>query len=101
MTPTIYEWAGGREAFTRWLNRFYDLVELEAPAIAAMFGGNLSETHRTHVTDWWSEVMGGPAVYTEEQGGYESMPPPPPPRPRVGSTCNSTRLRRRVAHRHR
>ena len=27
MTPTIYEWAGGREAFERWLNAFYDLVE--------------------------------------------------------------------------
>ena len=28
-TPTIYEWAGGTEAFERWLNRFYDLVEEE------------------------------------------------------------------------
>jgi hypothetical protein len=24
--PTIYEWGGGREAFERWLNRFYDLI---------------------------------------------------------------------------
>ncbi len=47
------------------LNRFYDLVELEAPDIAAMFGGRVSEEHRAHVTDWWVEVMGGPAVYTE------------------------------------
>jgi hemoglobin len=72
-TPTIYEWAGGREAFARWLNRFYDLIEQEAPEIAAMFGGRVSESHRAHVTDWWSEVMGGPAVYTEELGGYENM----------------------------
>lgn len=72
-TPTIYEWAGGREAFARWLNRFYDLVEQEAPEIAAMFGGRVSETHRVHVTDWWAEVMGGPAVYTEGRGGYEHM----------------------------
>jgi len=36
---TIYDWAGGQEPFVRWLNRFYDLVELEAPDIAAMFGG--------------------------------------------------------------
>jgi hemoglobin len=72
-TPTIYEWAGGRDAFLRWLNRFYDLVELEAPEIAAMFGGKVSEDHRTHVTDWWSEVMGGPAVYSERRGGYEHM----------------------------
>jgi hemoglobin len=72
-TPTIYEWGGGREAFARWLNRFYDLVEREAPSIAAMFGGHVSELHRIHVTDWWSEVMGGLAVYTERHGGYEHM----------------------------
>jgi hemoglobin len=70
---TIYGWGGGREAFARWLNRFYDLVELEAPDIAAMFGGHVSGEHRTHVTDWWAEVMGGPAVYSERRGGYEHM----------------------------
>jgi hemoglobin len=70
---TIYEWGGGREAFSRWLNRFYDLIELEAPEIAAMFGGRVSKEHRTHVTDWWVEVMGGPAAYTERRGGYEHM----------------------------
>jgi hemoglobin len=70
---TIYDWGGGREALARWLNRFYDLVELEAPDIAAMFGGHVSEEHRTHVTDWWAEVMGGPAAYTERRGGYEHM----------------------------
>ena len=71
--PTIYEWAGGREAFARWLNRFYDLVEVEAPEIAAMFGGRVGAEHREHVTDWWSEVMGGLAAYTERRGGYEHM----------------------------
>ncbi len=70
---TIYDWGGGRDAFARWLNRFYDLVEAEAPEIAAMFGGQVSEEHREHVTDWWVEVMGGPAVYTERRGGYERM----------------------------
>ena len=73
VTPTIYEWAGGREAFARWLNRFYDLVETDAPDIAALFGGKVGEQHRVHVTDWWVEVLGGPAVYTEQRGGYEYM----------------------------
>ena len=72
-TPTIYAWAGGRDALARWLNRFYDLVELERPDIAAMFGGQVSEEHRARVTDWWVEVMGGPAAYTERRGGYEHM----------------------------
>src|SRR3954453_2001122 len=71
-TPTIYEWAGGRDAFARWLNRFYDLVEGE-PSIVRLFGGAVSAAHREHVTDWWCEVMGGPAVYTEQRGGYERM----------------------------
>jgi hemoglobin len=72
-TPTIYEWAGGRDAMARWLNRFYDLVESEAPDIAAMFGGHVSAEHREHVTDWWAEVMGGPATYSDSRGGYEHM----------------------------
>lgn len=71
--PTIYQWAGGRESFERWLNRFYDLVEREAPEIAALFGGRVSAEHRVRVTDWWTEVMGGPAIYSEQRGGYEQM----------------------------
>ena len=71
-TPTIYARAGGREAFARWLNRFYDLVEDEE-SLAPLFGGTVSEAHREHVTDWWAEVMGGPPRYTEEHGGYEHM----------------------------
>jgi hemoglobin len=71
-TPTIYEWGGGREAFERWLNVFYDRVE-QVPELARLFGGTVSEEHRVHVTDWWCEVMGGPAVYTDERGGYEHM----------------------------
>ena len=72
MTPTIYEWAGGREAFERWLNRFYDLVEGDEQ-IAPLFGGRVSEAHRDHVTTWWCEVMGGPADYSDHHGGYEHM----------------------------
>jgi hemoglobin len=70
--PTIFEWGGGREAFRRWLEAFYDLVEQE-PDIAALFGGSVSEEHRDHVTTWWVEVMGGPADYTAHNGGYEHM----------------------------
>ncbi|MDE3130116.1 MAG: group II truncated hemoglobin [Acidobacteriota bacterium] len=71
--PTVLEWGGGREAFEGWLNRFYDLIESEAPDVAALFGGSVSEAHRLHVTDWWCEVMGGPATYSEERGGYARM----------------------------
>ena len=70
--PTIYEWAGGRPAFARWLNAFYDLVEADE-LLAALFGGRVSDEHRDHVTAWWSEVMGGPKAYTTDHGGYEHM----------------------------
>ena len=70
--PTIYAWAGGRDAFARWLGHFYDLVEADA-LLAPLFGGRVSTEHREHVTDWWAEVMGGPATYTAQHGGYEHM----------------------------
>jgi len=70
--PTIYAYAGEREAFSRWLNRFYDLVEAE-PLLAPLFGGTVTREHRDHVVTWWCEVMGGPADYTAALGGYEHM----------------------------
>jgi hemoglobin len=71
-SPTIYEWAGGREAFERWFDVFYDLVERDA-LLAPMFGASVSEQHRANVTTWWCEVMGGPSRYSAEQGGYAHM----------------------------
>jgi hemoglobin len=71
-TPTIYDWGGGAEAFGRWLNRFYDLVEEEG-SLVHLFGGAVSEAHREHVVAWWAEVMGGPADYTTDLGGYPAM----------------------------
>ena len=71
-TPTIYEWAGGREAFARWLNAFYDLVEADE-LLAPVFGGEVGSHHRDAATTWWCEVMGGPAAYTADHGGYEHM----------------------------
>ncbi len=71
-TPTIYEWGGGRAAFERWLNVFYDLVEAD-DLLAPVFGGRVGEAHRRNATTWWCEVMGGPSEYTERCGGYEQM----------------------------
>ena len=71
-TPSIYEWIGGSEAIGRWLNAFYDAVEADE-LLAPVFGGVVTVEHREHVTAWWGEVMGGPATYSEELGGYEHM----------------------------
>jgi hemoglobin len=72
MTPTLYDWAGGVEALARLINRFYDRVEND-DLLAPFFPGGVTPAHREHVAAWWGEVFGGPAVYTEYLGGYESM----------------------------
>ena len=64
-TPSIYEWIGGTEAIGRWLDAFYDEVERD-PLLSPVFGGVVTLKHREHVTSWWAEVMGGPAVYSEQ-----------------------------------
>jgi len=71
-TSTLYEWAGGQEAFERLINAFYDRVEAD-DLISPLFPGGVSKEHRRNVTAWWCEVLGGPARYTEELGGYERM----------------------------
>jgi hemoglobin len=70
--PTLYEWAGGAEAFARLIAAFYDRVERDE-LIGPLFPGGVSAEHRDHVTAWWAEVFGGPARYSQELGGYEHM----------------------------
>lgn len=70
--PTLYEWAGGSAAFERMINAFYDRVERD-DLLRQFFPGGVSAEHRAHVTAWWSEVFGGPAEYTEQHGGYQTM----------------------------
>jgi hemoglobin len=70
-TPTLYEWAGGADAFRRLTEVFYDAVETDgvlAPVFASM-----SPEHREHVALWLGEVFGGPSRYTDELGGYPEM----------------------------
>jgi hemoglobin len=71
-TPTLYEWAGGREAFERLIGAFYDRVEGDE-LISPLFPGGVSEEHRHNVVLWWIEVFGGPADYTGQLGGYHRM----------------------------
>jgi hemoglobin len=71
-TPTLYEWAGGREAFERLFDAFYDRIERDE-LISPLFPGGVSREHRHNVTLWWCEVFGGPADYTEKLGGYPRM----------------------------
>jgi hemoglobin len=71
-TQSLFQWAGGEPAIRRLMDCFYDRVEGDE-LLSPYFPGGVSEDHRAHVAAWWSEVFGGPARYTEELGGYESM----------------------------
>ncbi len=70
--PTLIQWAGGPPALRAMIDAFYDRVETD-DLLAPFFPGGVSLEHREHVADWWAEVFGGPAAYTEQHGGYEAM----------------------------
>jgi len=71
-TPTLYDWAGGEDAFRRLIDVFYDRAEADE-LISPYFPGGVHEAHRAHVAAWWREVFGGPTQYTDELGGYDHM----------------------------
>lgn len=70
--PSLYEWAGGSEAFRALINSFYDRVEHDE-LLSPFFPGGVGDEHREHVAAWWIEVFGGPPDYSQKHGGYERM----------------------------
>jgi truncated hemoglobin YjbI len=69
--PTIFEWAGGAEALSRLTRIFYGHVKSD-PVLAPVFA-EMSPQHPEWVAQWLGEVLGGPATYTSERGGYPHM----------------------------
>jgi hemoglobin len=69
--PTLYEWAGGTEAFERLTEVFYRTV-VKDDLIGPLFA-HMDPDHPQHVAMWLSEVFGGPDRYTKERGGYPNM----------------------------
>jgi hemoglobin len=70
-TPTVFDWAGGAEAFDRLTECFYRRVRAD-PILAPVFA-HMPPDHPHHVALWLGEVFGGPPVYTNEHGGYAHM----------------------------
>jgi hemoglobin len=70
-TPTLYEWAGGIDAFRRLTDVFYAKV-VKDDLLAQLFAG-MDPHHPEHVATWLAEVFGGPAEYTASHGGYPHM----------------------------
>ncbi|MEW1848399.1 group II truncated hemoglobin [Nonomuraea angiospora] len=69
--PTLYDWAGGTEAFERLTEAFYRTV-VKDDLIGPLFA-HMDPDHPVYVAMWLSEVFGGPDRYTKERGGYPNM----------------------------
>jgi hemoglobin len=69
--PTLYEWAGGGEVFERLTEVFYRHVA-EEPLLAPLFA-HMATDHPRLVAAFIAEVLGGPALYSQERGGHHAM----------------------------
>lgn len=72
MTQTLYEFAGGRAAMRSLAHAHYSRC-LADPILSQVFGTAGSPTHAEHLADWFTEVLGGPKLYTEHHGGHEAL----------------------------
>jgi hemoglobin len=70
--PTVYEWAGGSEAFDRLTEVFYRRHVHDDEVLGPVFA-HMPADHPHHVALWLGEVFGGPAEYSEHHGGYAQM----------------------------
>lgn len=70
-TPTLFDWAGGTDAFERLTQAFYRRVHAD-DLLAPLFGG-MDRDHPRYVAMWLAEVFGGPPRYSDERGGYHHM----------------------------
>lgn len=69
--PTLYEWAGGEQAFHTLITTFYDKV-LADDLLKPIFQ-HMSEEHQSHVAHFIMEVFGGPKHYTNSGGSHLGM----------------------------
>lgn len=69
--PTLFQWAGGEEAFRRLFEVFYRRVPGD-PLIGPVFK-EMSTEHAAHVAAFVIEVFGGPKAYSAEHGGHPNM----------------------------
>ena len=70
-TPTLYEWAGGEDAFQNLFHAFYDKV-LQDELLGPVFR-NMSPDHPKHVAHFVAEVFGGPKKYSGEDSGSHAI----------------------------
>jgi len=69
--PTLYEWAGSKDALENLTKVFYDKV-LKDDILYPVFK-NMSAEHTKHVAHFIAEVFGGPKLYTETDKGSHAI----------------------------
>ena len=70
-TVTIYEYAGGADAFQQLVEQFYEKVQRD-PLVAPLFA-RFTDEHVRNVAIWLGEVFGGPRLYSEQHGGHRAV----------------------------
>src|SRR5438132_11188151 len=67
MTETIYEAAGGRQAFMN-LDRAWHARCLADPIVSHAFSNGYHPQHTERLAAYWAEALGGPPTYTASMG---------------------------------
>ena len=72
MTQTIYEAAGGRQAFMN-LARAWHARCLADAVVSHAFSHGYHPQHSERLAAYWAEALGGPSDYTESMGDQSSV----------------------------
>ncbi len=72
MTQTIYEAAGGRQAFLN-LAHAWHLRCLADPVVSHAFSHGYHPHHSERLAAYWAEALGGPSDYTESMGDHSNV----------------------------
>src|SRR6202051_2535050 len=72
MKPTIYEAAGGHQAFVA-LARAWHARCLADPVVSHAFSHGYHPQHSERLATYWAQALGGPSDYTESMGDESSV----------------------------
>ncbi|MBH5297131.1 group II truncated hemoglobin [Corynebacterium ulcerans] len=69
--PTLYDWAGGYEKIESMMQIFVSKIKNEEDLHRHF--ANLPDDHAPHLAMWFSEVLGGPSLYSDFVGSFKRM----------------------------
>src|SRR5712692_3214031 len=70
--PSMYEFAGGDQAFLALATAFHERC-LEDPDLNHVFSHHAGPDHVGNLAAYWAEVLGGPPSYSRLHGGHSAM----------------------------